>query len=255
MKIQILSLAILCFMLGCSKEGTPPHSDQSAPSLKMATVKTQIEKPFNPKNPADSIGITHNQALTFVYQRLSQNENFSPDMKQKLVGEFFKNRYGGDPLKSLLQRHKQNQQIKNLEIKELTEKLGCSRTLAKNIDDIFLAAKEMKSPADYSVFKKKIMIVEDNVLSGKIKISRTEADQLLHFTSIYRHSMFFWMEAISKSPGKSEAEFLRKFIRAILGAGSDAYGAVVSLITYVSFRYVLEDAALDSAMMLWAFDS
>ncbi|WP_433863868.1 hypothetical protein [Sphingobacterium thalpophilum] len=255
MKIQILSLVVILFTVGCSKESVPPHQEQPAPSLKMATVKTQIEKPFNPKNPADSIGIIHNQALTFIYRKLSRKDDFSSDMKQKFVGEFFKIRYGGDPLKSLLQRHKQNQQIKNLEIKELTEKLGCSRTLAKNINDIFLAAKEMKSPADYGVFKKKVLIVEDDILSGKIKISRTEADQLLHFTSIYRHSMFFWMEAISKSPGKSEAEFLRKFIRAILGAGADAYGAVASLITYVSFRYVLEDAALDSAMMLWAFDS
>ncbi len=81
MKIQILSLALLLFTVGCSKEGTPPHQEQPASSLKMATVKTQIEKPFNSKNPADSIGIIHNQALTFIYRKLSQNGGFSSEMK------------------------------------------------------------------------------------------------------------------------------------------------------------------------------
>ena len=167
--------------------------------------------------------------------------------------EFFENRYGGNLMKSIEERDEFYRRYDNVPILALTKELPCSDVLAQAVNSILYAAYEMKSPDDYNAFKQKIVTLEQQVLKGKMKISRTEADHLLHFTSIIRHSMWFWMDAVPKNEDLSETEFLRGFLKGLLGGLADAHGALVSVFTYVSFRYVLEDASLDSAMMLLAF--
>ncbi len=242
---------VVALTVGCSKDVTKPENTNTI--TKVAKKAIKLDRPENPENPADSIGIIHNQALAYVYQKLTVKKDFSKDLKKKYVVEYFENRYGGNLMKSIDERDEIYRRYDNVPILALTKELPCSDVLAQVVNSIIYAAYEMKVPDDYNTFKQKIITLEQQVLKGKIKISRTEADQLLHFTSIIRHSMWFWMEAVPKNENLNETNFLRGFFRGLLGGLADAHGALVSLFSYMSFRYVLEDAALDSAMMLLAF--
>lgn len=252
MKIKILCLCILAVAAGCRKDGSITEKDTHP--LKMSGKIAKIELPFNIENPADSIGIIHNQALDYVYKKLYSNKDFSDDLKRKCLVDFFEKRYGEDLSKSVEERDQRFRMYDNVPVLKLSEKLQCSNALATSVNSILLAAYNLKSPLDYNSFKQKVIGLERKAIKGELKMSRTDTDQLLHFTSVIRHSMWFWMNAVAKCQNQNEAEFLRKIIRGIFGGLSDAHGALVSLFSYMSFRYVLEDASLDSAMALFAFD-
>jgi len=88
MRIKILCLAIAALVVGCSKETT--KSEMTVPALKKAKMVAQLDRPDNPENPADSIGIIHNQALAYVYKKLRMKKDFSNDLKRNTSWNFLR---------------------------------------------------------------------------------------------------------------------------------------------------------------------
>lgn len=195
MRIKATYFALLVFFAGCGKEIA--NFEKKDLSIKTAKISNKMETPDNAWNPADSIGIIHNKALHYVYTRLAAQKSFSTDLKRKYTVEFFEQRYRGKLLRSIEERQSKNLHFKKIPILKLSAYFPCSKVLAQSVHDILTAAYKMKAPKDYPEFKRKVVSLEQGVLNGKIKMSRTEADQLLHFCSVIRHSMWFWIDAIA----------------------------------------------------------
>ncbi|WP_029274572.1 hypothetical protein [Pedobacter borealis] len=253
-RIYVLALLVIV-ATACNKEASVEQRLQSAPVISGLTIRgAGIGSPYNPNNPADSIGIIHNLALNYVYNKMLNKGDTSRMAKRNYILDFFRNRYGQINPEQFLEKDESYKPFKSIPIGELTARFKCSPGMGKYINRIINDCYLVKKPRDYMEYFKRMAALEDELMLPDSSVTDEEKQRLLHLTSITRHSMWFWMNAVSKEQGET-AQGLRKFIRALLGLQADQHYAITALLTFQEYRNLAEYAADESAGALFYFDA
>lgn len=174
--------------------------------------------PVNRLNPNDSIGVLHNIHLDSIISLLCDNyadaDAIHPDTLHQFVENYFLNIYDIDIIKEVF-KDTDNTLNDNQSIDSVLTELKFSED-AKEIVFSLLKTIEGMENKGYSPYYEVICKVEEDILSNQ-SFTTAEEQILLSFTSVLRHSLYYWYEPISLA--KSTPNW-------ILIAGADAAGAL-----------------------------
>lgn len=198
MKLNITKKSAILFAVGvvltctilfvaCNKENAEKSNinDLSSP------MKSEMTQPNNPVNPLDIIGIKHNihlnDVLLIINSRYIEPNGLSSDDVLGMYREYLiNNGYAENDIDSAFEIIKEGCSIPG-KVEQYMESLQDSISIIPN--------------ESYDNYKNLVMRYENRIMADAT-LSDVEEGALLAFTSVYRHSLYYWYEAPSKTTPK-----------------------------------------------------
>lgn len=192
--IVMLSLTITGF--------TSCNNDDREENL--SSLKKTVSISSNSNNPFDTEGINHNVWLTKLLQEREEfekknNISFSGNKEQLfhfyydyLLKQGESIEWANHVVNEILLAEKQDNDcfIRYIDAQNLSTE---SKTFVKNIITTSIGMSIHNPKLSYETYGNYIKGLESDILNGKIAISKEEMRSVLIFTSIFRHSMHFWL--------------------------------------------------------------
>lgn len=192
--IVMLSLTITGF--------TSCNNDDREENL--SSLKKTVSISSNSNNPFDTEGINHNVWLTKLLQEREEfekknNISFSGNKEQLfhfyydyLLKQGESIEWANHVVNEILLAEKQDNDcfIRYIDAQNLSTE---SKTFVKNIITTSIGMSIHNPKLSYEAYGNYIKGLESDILNGKIAISKEEMRSVLIFTSIFRHSMHFWL--------------------------------------------------------------
>ncbi len=228
--IALLAIFAGAFMSSCTED---EYSVENSSELG-CNYKTTVS-PNNNLNPNDSIGVLHNIHLDSIISILCENytnpDAIHQDTLNRIVRDYFLNIYDKDIVEAVFDDESNTlDDEKSLDL-VLTE-LNFSEDAKEIVFSLFNRVEEMENNG-YMPYYDTICNVERNIISNK-SFTATETQILLSFTSVLRHSLYYWYE--ENTLAKSTPDW-------ILIAGADAAGALTGAKTGAEVGMILGQAA------------
>lgn len=192
-RIALLAIFAGAFMSSCTED---EYSMENGSEIEYSYKTTM--SPVNRLNPNDSIGVLHNIHLDSIISLLCDNyadaNAIHPDTLHQFVENYFLNIYDRDIIKEVF-KDTDNTLNDNQSIDSVLTELKFSED-AKEIVFSLLKTIEGMENKGYSPYYEVICKVEEDILSNQ-SFTTTEEQILLSFTSVLRHSLYYWYEPIS----------------------------------------------------------
>ena len=192
-RIALLAIFAGAFMSSCTED---EYSMENGSEIEYSYKTTM--SPVNRLNPNDSIGVLHNIHLDSIISLLCDNyadaNAIHPDTLHQFVENYFLNIYDRDIIKEVF-KDTDDTLNDNQSIDSVLIELKFSED-AKEIVFSLLKTIEGMENKGYSPYYEVICNVEKDILSNQ-SFTTTEEQILLSFTSVLRHSLYYWYEPIS----------------------------------------------------------
>lgn len=195
----VVSLTCTILFVACNKENTAMTTLNNFSD----SPKTEIINPKNPNNPLDSIGTKHNQYLNDVLTYINCNYINPNDLTSDEVLDIYQN--------YLLENGYTETEIE-LAFQTITDGYNLSNNVNQYINSLQDSISIIPNES-YTNYKELVIRYEKRIMEDS-SIDSIEEGTLLAYTSVLRHSMYFWYEEQSKE--------LPKWLKI---AGADAAGA------------------------------
>ena len=203
--IYAAGATLMCTILfvACNKE----NSDVANLNNLSGFSKSEMINPNNSGNKLDSIGINHNIHLDDVLSIINQNY-------------IYPNNLSSDDALGIYQDYLLNKGYSIEEIDYAFQIIKDGYSLPTNVEEYINSLQDSISviPNESYGNYKDLVIRYENRIMADTSLSDIEEGSLLAFTSVLRHSMYFWYE----SPSKALPNWLKI-------AGADATGAAVGM--------------------------
>lgn len=224
MKLNITKKSAILFAVGavltctilfvaCNKENAEKSNinDLSSP------MKSEMTQPNNPVNPLDNIGINHNihlnDVLSIINTRYIEPNSLSSDDVLGIYREYLiNNGYAENDIDFAFEIIKEGCSIPG-KVEQYMESLQDSISIIPN--------------ESYDNYKNLVMRYENRIMADAT-LNDVEEGALLAFTSVYRHSLYYWYEAPSKA--------LPNWVKI---AAADAAGAAEGFVGGVTVHWAL----------------
>ncbi len=244
--MKTLAVSLIVLLAACNKENQPAIHQQSPPQMKLARINASVsEQAANPSNPYDSIGSIHNKVLQKVCDYVDETGDTSISGRREQVNNYFKNRYGEDISKKLLEMESRSKKdFPGGMIKAVPQNMF-STVVESYLNRIINAVRSVKTMDGYQAFKATVVSIEKEVPADK-RLSKAEQQKMFLAASIARYSVSFWMGKAAIKPEDqtlSTMGFFGNVWRAINVGLSDVSGAVSGMGYSESIREILEDAS------------
>ena len=213
--LYAVGVVLTCTILfvACNKE----NAEESNLNNLSSSVKSEMTQPNNPNNPLDSIGINHNIHLNDVLSIINHNyinpNSLSSNDFLDIYREYLINKGYAE---------------KDIDFAFEIIKEGCS--LPDNVEQYMESLQDsilIIPNESYDNYKNLVMRYENRIMADAT-LNDVEEGALLAFTSVYRHSLYYWYEASSKA--------LPKWLQI---AAADAAGAVEGFVGGVTVHWAL----------------
>lgn len=157
--------------------------------------KTTVS-PNNNLNPNDSIGVLHNIHLDSIISILCENytnpDAIHQDTLNRIVRDYFLNIYDKDIVEAVFDE-KTYRIDDNKSIDAILTEAKFSEETKKEIFSLLEIINSMENTG-YEPYYDTICNVERNIISNSSTISQEEKQIILSFTSVLRHSLYYWYE-------------------------------------------------------------
>lgn len=177
---------LICTILlvACNKENAGVTPVNNLPS----SSKTETIQPNNPNNPLESIGINHNIHLNDVLSIISCNyiypNGLSPEDALDVYYDYLNNMgYTKESMDFAFEIIENGYSLPN-NVNHYIESLLDSISIIPNVS--------------YNNYKHLVFRYEDRIMADAT-LNDIEEGALLAYTSVLRHSMYFWYEVPSKA--------------------------------------------------------
>jgi hypothetical protein len=239
MKVLLFtSISLLFLAMSCQKKVADPITLEIKSDTALAK-SDKIPLPDNTQNPFDHVGKIHNRLM----DSLIKNEMITGDTtriaKRKFLRSLseFKNIPIDKPDDLTLEQAIYRDYKKVLQSIPLTsESKAFLKLLIASLESISLEK-------GYTPFFKEIIAIETEILSSKIE--KKEMGTLLVFSSVLRHSGFYWMDTFSNKQmvkGKGILGLLRKIAGVITAISADASTAAWHYAKNSPYDHMVEEA-------------
>lgn len=195
--------------------------------------------PDNARNPFDHVGKVHNRLM----DSLIKNEMITGDTtriaKRKFLRSLseFKNIPMDKPDDLALERDIYR------DYKKVLQSIPLSSESKVFLKQLIASLEGISLEQGYTPFFKEIIAIETEILSSKIE--KTEMGTLLVFSSMLRHSGFYWMDTFSNKQmvkGKGILGLLRKIAGVITAISADASTAAWHYAKNSPYDHLVEEA-------------
>lgn len=212
-RIALLAIFAGAFMCSCTED---EYSVENGSELGY-TYKTTLS-PNNNVNPNDSVGVLHNIHLDSIISILGENysdpDAIHQDTLHQVVENYFLNIYDEDIVEEIF-KEESSALNEETSLELVLKELDFSEDAKEIVFSLFKTVEEMEN-IGYEPYYDTICNVERNIISNR-SFTATETQILLSFTSVLRHSLYYWYE--EPTLAKSDVDWA-------LIAGADAGGAL-----------------------------
>ncbi len=233
--VKKIALIAVCAMLGfqfvsCNDDNDELLNNNLNGGILNSKVATS---PCNSLNPYDSVGILHNQHLTNVFDdlySLYQDPNIlEVDTINSYAREYLSSKYNevfiSDIVDTRIYRCNTDEELLSTMVN-----LGFSNAAISVVNSTVSTIENITNNS-YRDYYNAIYNIEKNVIS-RTDLSQSEKEIILCFTSVYRHSIYYWYEGKDASSKAKVPKWLQVAAAdgkgALAGAGTGAAaGAVV----------------------------
>lgn len=194
-----VTLTSTILFVACNKE----HADVANLNNFPGSLKAEVINPNYSGNPLDSIGINHNDYLDDVLSIINLNY-ISP------------NNLSSDDVLDIYREYLLNKDFTKKEIDYAFQIVKDGYSLPKNVEEYINSLQDSISiipNESYSNYKDLVIRYENKIMADST-LKKIDEGTLLAYTSVLRHSLYFWYE----EPSKALPNWLKI-------AGADAVGA------------------------------
>ena len=190
-RIALLAIFAGAFMSSCTED---EYSMENGSEIEYSYKTTM--SPVNRLNPNDSIGVLHNIHLDSIISLLCDNyadaDAIHQDTLNRIVRDYFFNIYDKDIVVEVFDE-KTYRVEDNKTIDTILTGAKFSEETKKGIFSLLEIVNTMENTG-YEPYYDTICNFEKNIISNSNTISQEEKQILLSFTSVLRHSLYYWYE-------------------------------------------------------------
>ncbi len=198
MKRGLKTIALLAIFAGAFMSSCTEDEYSVENSLELGCNYKTTVSPNNNVNPNDSVGVLHNIHLDSIISILGENysdpDAIHQDTLHQVVENYFLNIYDKDIVEAVFD-DESNTLDDETSLELVLKELDFSEDAKEIVFSLFKTVEEMEN-IGYEPYYDTICNVERNIISNR-SFAATETQILLSFTSVLRHSLYYWYEPIS----------------------------------------------------------